>query len=795
MKRTLHTILLLCLCFLVEAQHGKGTLQGRILSADGEPASFVPVGLKGTKIGTSTDEHGKFKLHVPEGVHTLLVQLVGHQPEERQVEVKAGETTVVPDFTLRETAHELHEVEVLGKTETQEVRESSYNVNAIDAKPLHNTSQDINQVLNKTAGVRVREEGGMGSAFNFSLNGFSGRQVRFFLDGIPMDNFGSSLTLNNIPINLAERIEVYKGVIPIWLGADALGGAVNIVTNHKMKNFLDASYSYGSFNTHRTSVNLGYTNKKNGFAVFANAFQNYSDNNYWVDIQSLNFTSNQIGNTERVRRFHDRYRSETFQIETGIVGKKWADKLLFGIILSQSDKQIQTAAQMSKVYGQRAQNSTTLMPTFKYKKSNLFVKGLDFNLYATYNFGSTTTVDTVNRIYNWRGEFKDNSRDKNGMYVPGAEDSRSLYTFQNHLFIGNANWSYQFHPSHSVGLNYTYSSFDRTGSDPLKPNEEAYTKPQILRKTAIGIGYKFDFRKRWSTSIFTKQYFLEAISAQRVDIYTNPRWVTSSSPMNRNGLGIATSVFVTHYLQVKGSYENTYRMPEGDEMFGDGINNIANKNLRPEQSNNLNVGFVVSKQWGSKHKLVFESNFLYRQASDFIRTDLLDNRTQSVNVRDIENTGFDADIRYSYDQRFHIGVNGTYQTLINTAEFESDEQKVVSPIYLDQIPNVPYLFGNVDAGARFDRVGFAHAKLGISYNLLFVEEYYLKWPSLGYSWEKNTIPRQISHNLSATYSLKDGKYNVSVECRNFTDTQMFDNFLMQKPGRAFYVKLRYFFNK
>ena len=47
---------------------------------------------------------------------------------------------------------------------------------------------------------------------------------------------------------MAERVEVYKGVLPVNLGADALGGAVNIVSRRDA-NYLDATYSFGSFNT------------------------------------------------------------------------------------------------------------------------------------------------------------------------------------------------------------------------------------------------------------------------------------------------------------------------------------------------------------------------------------------------------------------------------------------------------------------------------------------------------------------------------------------------------------------
>ena len=63
--------------------------------------------------------------------------------------------------------------------------------------------------------------------------------------------------LNNIPVNFAERIEVYKGVVPVGFGTDALGGVINIVTNKQKRNwFLDASYSYGSFNAHKIVCKL-----------------------------------------------------------------------------------------------------------------------------------------------------------------------------------------------------------------------------------------------------------------------------------------------------------------------------------------------------------------------------------------------------------------------------------------------------------------------------------------------------------------------------------------------------------
>jgi outer membrane receptor protein involved in Fe transport len=52
------------------------------------------------------------------------------------------------------------------------------------------------------------------------------------------------------------------------------------------------------------------------------------------------------------------------------------------------------------------------------------------------------------------------------------------------------------------------------------------------------------------------------------------------------------------------------------------------------------------------------------------------------------------------------------------------------------------------------------------------------------------VPSQFSHNLSIGYAIKDGRYTITAECRNLTNEALYDNFSLQKAGRAFYVKLR-----
>ncbi|GAB3331124.1 TonB-dependent receptor [Larkinella ripae] len=769
------------------AQAGDGFVKGLVLNADGKPNEHATIRLKDSRFGTASGSDGGFELKASAGSYTLVVSKVAHKTETIPVTVEEGKTTTLPVVVL--TSDEtLSEVLVIGKTETQAVREQSYAITAIDAKALYNANADMNQVLNRTAGIRVREEGGLGSSFNFSLNGFSGRQVKFFLDGIPMDNFGSSLSLNNLPINLAERIEVYKGVVPVWLGTDALGGAVNIVTNQTTRNFLDASYSYGSFNTHRTAFSAGYTSPRTGFRVQANLFHNYSDNNYRVTAPVLELASGQNLGERRVRRFHDTYQSAMVQLELGVVDKKFADRLLVGLIASGSEKDVQTGATIDNVYGKLFRTNRVFMPTLKYRKANLFTKGLDVNLYASYNAGREEIIDTVGRKYNWLGEYVVRSN-------AGGELNRSFFTFRDRVTLANANVSYTVSERQSLALNYVFTDFHRKGNDPLDPANELRNYPQQVAKNVLGLAWKFDYSERWTTTVFAKLYRMEAESYSIKDLFTeNERIAKDRSAFVKPGFGLASTYFVLPTLQLKTSYERTYRLPEGSELFGDGLFIDPNVGLLPERSDNVNLGANYVLRKGADHRITAEANLIYRRANDYIRPQISGIKVQSVNLRDALTTGIDGDVHYYYKNRFSVGANVTYQNLINNTQYERGDS-YVSYIYKDRLPNIPYFFGNADAGLAFRNVGAADATLAVNWNVNFVEAYYLKWPSLGSRDSKMVIPRQLSQNLSVSYGLKNGKYNLSAECRNLTDAELFDNYRLPKPGRAFYLKFRYFVSK
>ena len=779
-KKILLTGILCAYVIFTHAQNLGSTILGSVKTATGEALPGATVKIHKTKLGVVTDSNGFFRIaNLAAGSYSVVVSAIGFKTHKKEVSLSSG-IELKMSFSISEDAAQMETVNVVGRTKAQEVNRQAFNVTAIDATKLYNTTLDISGALDRVAGVRVRETGGVGSSFNVSLNGFSGRHIRYFIDGIQMDNFGSSFQINNIPINLAERVEVYKGVVPIWLGSDALGGAVNIVTGNKHRNYLDASYSYGSFNTHRSVVNAAITSK-NGFTVQLNAFQNYSDNNYKTDLPQRLLANVKGTTATSLKRFNDTYHNETMVANVGVVDKSFADNLLLGITLGKNYKEIQTGARPDAVFGQLHRRGTLIMPSLKFKKTNL-IKGLDVTLNANYNFGYEKTIDTAYADYDWDGI-------RDPKQTMGEREGGQLSKFSNNNGLATAMASYKIAEHHSVAVNNVFSTFNRKTDNLLYPERNLMDPAKKVNKNVLGFGYSYDVERKWSANLFGKYiYQNNIIGSQNI-----------AASAAKRGYGLAVAYFLNTNLQLRTSYELTNRMAEATEIFGDLENQEANPALKPERSDNVNLGLVYNFQFNDINRFSVTANGVYRYSADFIYNRLNNNQTKIIadNREGVRTLGADAEVRYSYKNWLSAGTTFTYQYLQNLQQYEPGYNGV-SPVYLDRMPNIPYMFGNADVSASFRDVGKKGNNLTVGYNLLYVHAFWLYWPSLGgrnSTDDKKIVPMQLAHDLNLVYSLKNGRYNISLEAKNITNKPLFDNFSLQKPGRGFYLNLRYFINK
>ncbi|WP_103863584.1 TonB-dependent receptor [Aquimarina sp. I32.4] len=769
-----------CLFFLFLCSivcNAQTNITGVVIDQNSNPvpeASIQVVELK--KKGVVSDFEGRFTLEVPSGSYTLKISYVGFKTYLQKVDVVSSETTSLT-IRLQEDINKLSDVIVKGRTKAQKTREKAFEVEVIETKGLKNMSVDVNSVLMTIPGVNIRQNGGLGSGFDFSLNGLSGKQVKFFIDGIPQENFGSSLSLNNFPATLVERAEVFKGVVPIYLGADALGGAINIITNQRKNDFLDVSYDIGSFNTHRATLNGQYYSDK-GFVAKVSSFYNYSDNDYKIDgIEIRDELGNDTGAIRNgVRRFHDAYNSQMITVKAGVVDKKIADQLLVGVTASANRNEIQHPIDPQNPFGEVFEENNVIQASITYEKRNLLKEKLNLKLFAAISENNDKKVDTSSRKYDWFGGFIERSDQDKGEF----EFSKTLFEFKDKMHLLNASANYKIGEQSTLNFNYTKNYLKRQGEDPARAGRIAFNDPHILDKNILGLSYDVSlFEDSWNTTLFTKAYLLNSEGIIE-DVYANDedRYTKFKNNFEELGYGVASTYKMSDRIQIKGSFERTFRIPEGYEAFGDGLLLKTNPNLLPEESYNVNIGFLLNKQW-DKLRVNFDTNFFIRDTKNLIVLWSEGINSRYFNTADASSIGVEGEIKATYNDNFFLAVNATYQ-------------KIQDDVLNERIANIPYLFGNLRTGYNIQNIFSNHDKMSLSLDSYFVNEFPFQSFSQGAPEERFFIPEQLSHNIQLGYSFKQGKYNISVQARNVTDAIVKDNLDIQKPGRAFYLKLRYF---
>jgi len=666
-------------------------------------------------------------------------------------------------------------------TPIKQLEKSAYNVAAIDASKLTHLNSNAADMLAKASGVKVRETGGVGAESQINLNGFTGQHVRTFVDGVPISR-ASSFQIGNIPTELIDRIEIYKGVVPVTFGSDALGGAVNIVTKRSNAQYANLSYTFGSFNTHKSTLNVGVPLTDN-IGIELNAYQNYSDNSYKVLTHYLDLTKGIYSKDRQwFKRFHDRYHNEVIIGKVNIFKEPWADKLSFSQNYNQEYKQIQNANLMQIVFGGKYQTSYTYSTGIEYEKKNL-LKGLSFSVVGRYDLTTTNVVDEENRIYSWEGSYRIKPTKGEAMYQNTLFEGKTAYVA--------AHLDYWLSEKHFLQLTHTFSHYYRlTKSQLFTPfSSDADFMDRINQKNITGLSYKYVPNDHWTVLAFGKYYAAKVTGPSVVSghgylsVYED-----HTERTNALGVGIGSSYEFSKELLAKLSYEKSYRLPNDRELFGDGDLEIGANQLRPEHSENLNVNLSWQPETNG-HALLAEGGFALRYIQDYIiRNVASTGAATSKNHGKVLTLGGDFTLRYFYQKTFSVGGNLSYMDMRNRERKNTNGADSVT--YGDRVPNMPYLFGSADATYTFDSLLTQDDGLTLGYNLVYTHEFFLSWQSEG---AKITVPTQLSHDLSLTYTAPRNKYTLSVEVKNFTNALLYDNYSLQKAGRAFYVKASYRF--
>ncbi|KOS08402.1 TonB-dependent receptor [Flavobacterium akiainvivens] len=722
------------------------------------------------------------------------------QPKTIQVVVNKPRVEVA--ITIQKTDPKLlDELVMTKKTEKAEILSKGFSVNVIDTKEAATRNLQTNDLLDRSVGVRVRQNGGLGASVDYNLNGMSGNSVRVFIDGIPISTYGSSFNLNSIPPALIERIEVYKGVIPAHLADDALGGAINVILKKGAKNVVNASASYGSFNTIQSNFNTTFRAEK-GFTVKASGFYNYSDNDYEVWGKFVyNILPNGRYEYIRAKRFNNMYRSYGGRIEAGYTDVKWADVFLLAYNGSADFNEIQHGQFMTKPYKGRFTEADAHAFSLNYAKKDFIAKGLDFNLNAVYSRRNEVVNDTVKWNYNWNGQPALGLYGDPVLSPTGAQQGApTINHITRNVLSVRGGFNYNINEQHKIIFSNMFNTVDRDDYDEMKSAlERTFQQTRDLQKSVSSLAYEMQvLESSLRTSLFGKYYSQSHEMRNPVIVNQNGQQTVvedvSKNTTTTFGYGFAGSYFITPEVMVLASAERAVRMPSDGEIFGSPGENITpNPGLRPEISDNLNLGFRLGTYKIKKHNITVSASAFWRNTSDKIArqaNDRVNDAIQTapfVNLRESQSVGFEATLEYTYNNRLFITANTSKFNSLYKLKYDNNGN--ILPFYNQQLPNEPFFTVNANAQYNFKDIIQRESEFNVFYNLGYVDPFYTAWLKI----DSTRTPAQMVHDLGLTYAFPGKKFVLGFDARNVTNRQVYDNYAVQKPGRAFYVKLNYTF--
>ncbi len=709
-------------------------------------------------------------------------------------------------------AENLKSVIVKGKPKKQKLETSGFAVAIIETKEASLRNLTTNELLDRSVGVRVRQNGGIGSNVEYNLNGMSGSAIGMFIDGIEISTFGSSFNLNNIPPAMIERIEVYKGILPSHLTGDYVGGAINVVLKKDVsKNTATAAVSYGSFQTLQSDLGVTLRDKKSGLSFRGSAFYTYTDNSFETWGRSTTFVNHlqQITRPYRAKRFNNTYKAVGGRFEAGFTDTKWADQFFIGYNGSSNYTEIPHGITMAVPYVGRFNETKSHALLLNYTKKNFLVQNLALNINAVRSERSTYLQDTISYAYNWDGTIREVI--EFGERVPlrtngGQQGPKRITNTDRKITNARSNLGYLIASGHRISLNHKFEATNRKDEDLLNPSLRELATKSLVTKNIVSLNYEAEsFNKKLITNLLGK-YTTNKTNQTKYEIVTTDGVNTivqrESSTSDYNfGYGATASYQVIEKLFVIGSTENSYIMPTENQLFGaPEINILSNLTLEPEKNINYNLGF----RWGpidfKKHKISFYANAFWRNGFNKITQQAVDvseieeesdadiQTTRYVNLGKTQARGFEAEIIYVYNNKLNASVN--FSKFNNVFKLERDNNGLPHTFFGQQVPNEPFLTANANIQYRLNNVLQKNSILNLYYNTGFVGKYYVVWGQPDWS----LTPSQFTHDIGISYGFPSKKLIASVDVKNIMNAEIYDNFSIQKPGRGIYFKLNYTFS-
>ena len=768
-------LLLLLFSLSISAQNTAeliGTVTDKVTH---QPLIGADVYIKELNKGASTDARGQYRLaHLPEGNYTVWFSFLGYQTFGKKISVKGQMRS---DVSLKEQAEEISGVTVSGKSIAHQKKEQSMPVTVIDMSNLRGTVSSVQDILLKTVGITLRSSGGVGSSSRISVRGLEGKRIGFFIDELPLGEQTDYIDINDIPIDMIDRIEIYKGVVPARFGGSSLGGAINIVIREYPDKYADLSYGYESYNTHKAQGVFKRNLKQRGLVFGIGGGYTSSDNNYTFD--------SPFQEGLRITRNHDKYRK--LIIGGSFKAKKWwFDEVELEPVFVKTYKEIQGIE-----YDIREAHSQSLMTGLsnKLEKDNFLTEGLNLDMFNGLVLTKMNFIDKATRRYEWDGSsYPTPSRygGEAGYNYPSDSDDKKL------TFINKTNLEYILTERHSLNINSVFSMANGTPKDDLKTLSlgKQVNFDSQMRSWISGLTYDFRTLNDVFLNSLTVRHYMYTMHTQMAPLFVPGKYDVD---VNKSDFGVNNAMRYRFLPSLMGKLSAGYevRIPSETELLGDGIAVIPSPDLLPERNLSANLGLLFDLTGKHPTNAQIEMNFFYMYLQDMIRYTAGLIGAQYQNFGEMRTLGVEFEAKADVLPSLYLYGNTTYQDLRDTRAYEP-ESTVPNPTKNKRMPNIPYLMAN--AGLEFHRenlFGGTGQNTRLFADVAFVEEYYYDFEMT--QLQKRRIPRSTTIDIGFEHSFLNNKVFLSGKVRNITNEKTLSEFNRPLMGINGGVKLRVIF--
>lgn len=785
-KNILHNFLLvLILSFTWQNIFAQKIVFGQI--TDGQtlqPLDGASVILENSNIGTISNHIGMFRMKLPsKSSRRIKVQYMGYKSRNIILNKKlCVNDSICCNVELQPKNNILSDVIVLGKSKAQRHREVPSAITIIDSQELKYKTATLNEILDNAAGIKVAQQGGLGNASRIIIQGMDGKRIGIFINGMPMGN-SDEFQLSSIPIDMVDEVEIYKGIIPAWLGGDGLGGAVNIRLKDFKKNHLEMAFEAASYNTYIGSLQLKHYLGKTSTALHAGATMNYAKNNYSF---SSPFELGRI-----IHRDHDAYTHGGFNV--GISSQQWwFDQFDLTLSADYYRKEIQGGLMNVQNNIQHAFTRTRSASTsLSLEKS--FLKGkLTAQFHSIIGFSLVNQVDTSHYCYDFIGN-RFPSGSGRGEIGAVPNDSHDRHTTVRELL----NLTYKIGNNQLVTWTTNYRYGCKMPKDELA---DSYSRlptsgyPSRLHSIVSGLTHELKlyggkFTNELGIKLFNHHSevlpFAEAIMLQ-----DKLKASTNHSTMAGWSEAMALHLLPNNALTLKASVQSTVRMPIAEELFGDGVLLLPSEKLRPERSFNINAGAIWLINAMRYPQVRIGINTFYMSAKDMIKLMYSSMNMAYDNIGKVRVMGIDMEMESKLNRWLDLQGNITWQDARDMRKEAVGGGENFH--YRYRIPNMPYLFGNV--GVRLHKDGL----LSKSSSSAFASTFGFT-KAFSYNWEAskhNTmlIPARYCWDVAVHHSFNK-RCQLSFEIRNILNRENWAEFRYPMERRTFHLKMKYIINK